>query len=211
MRRLSPIKDPQLEYEAKNWWIDENRCSYVETRMANCHHMQALDLREPRFLCVDCFTASVDGIFVRHRQPDICSATWKRDFARELDEGLLTDLKKSVKANPRCALECAQCLRKLRPWRRESIYVQSRELQLDISDEVHSIEPSDEVSGRIIKLYGGTCFGCGRKGRLHIDHIQPCGRGGGASFRNLQPLCDDCGQRKADQPPAQIVMFLPMP
>jgi 5-methylcytosine-specific restriction endonuclease McrA len=105
-------------------------------------------------------------------------------------------------------------LRRLRPWNGESIYVQSRELadQLDSSDEVYSIEPSSKVKKRILHLYERSCFGCGRRDvSLDIDHIQPRSRGGNASFRNLQPLCNDCGQRKGNQLPAEVVMLLPLP
>ncbi|MFI5396263.1 MAG: HNH endonuclease [Candidatus Binatia bacterium] len=214
MPRLSAIRDPHLDYEGKNWAMDEDRASYIQARIANCDHMQLLDLRRPGFLCENCFGASVDGIFVDYRPPDICSATWKTDFAREFDEDLLADLRRSRKASPAYALECGQCLRLLRPWSGESIYVQTRELaeQLNSSDEVYAIKPSSKVKKRILQLYGRACFGCGRRDvSLHIDHIQPRSRGGNAAFRNLQPLCNECGRRKGNQVPAEVVMFLPLP
>lgn len=212
MARLSAIRD-QWDHQAKNWAMEENRGSYVQARMANCDHMQLLDLRQPGFLCEDCFGARVDGIFVNHRAPDICPATWKLDFVCEFDEDLLSDLKKTLKVNPEYALECGQCLRKVRPWNGEPLYVQTREIaeQLNGRDEVYSIEPSRRVKTCIRELYGLACFGCGRRGvDLSIDHIQPRTQGGTAAFRNLQSLCKECGGRKRNQLPTELVIFLPL-
>jgi 5-methylcytosine-specific restriction endonuclease McrA len=53
----------------------------------------------------------------------------------------------------------------------------------------------------VIEFYEHTCFGCGISdtiAKLTIDHIIPQSRGGDAAFRNLQPLCEACQQKKAD-------------
>jgi 5-methylcytosine-specific restriction endonuclease McrA len=66
------------------------------------------------------------------------------------------------------------------------------------------IEPSRAVQKKIKNLYGNRCFGCNKKGKLHIDHINPRSNGGKAEFRNLQPLCEYCGQLKGAKIPDEI-------
>ena len=66
-------------------------------------------------------------------------------------------------------------------------------------------QPSKKIRDRIFKLYDFRCFGCDRSGRpLHLDHIRPQSRGGDAAFRNLQPLCERCGQAKGDAEPEEL-------
>ncbi|MEX2577543.1 MAG: HNH endonuclease [Verrucomicrobiales bacterium] len=73
--------------------------------------------------------------------------------------------------------------------------------------------PTEEESRRklskrlrrlIENLYGRKCFGCGAAEDLHMDHIIPQSRGGTSAFRNLQPLCERCGQEKGDSMPEVI-------
>ena len=46
---------------------------------------------------------------------------------------------------------------------------------------------------------GKQCERCGRRARLTVDHILPKARGGTDAYANLQGLCYDCNQRKADR------------
>lgn len=64
---------------------------------------------------------------------------------------------------------------------------------------------------QIKRLYGYRCFGCRRKRRpLHIDHILPRSKGGDAAFRNLQPLCEECGNRKGDYKSEEVTVHSDM-
>ncbi|MDI6755771.1 MAG: HNH endonuclease [Thermodesulfobacteriota bacterium] len=64
------------------------------------------------------------------------------------------------------------------------------------------------IAAAIIDLYDKTCFGCGAADReLHIDHVLPQSKGGDAAFRNLQPLCEGCGNEKGDSIPDEVKVF----
>jgi 5-methylcytosine-specific restriction protein A len=71
----------------------------------------------------------------------------------------------------------------------------------------------------ILECYGCTCFNCGKKlsaKALTIDHIIPQARGGDDRPTNLQPLCNQCNQKKKDAHPETVHVFLdfltrPMP
>ena len=56
---------------------------------------------------------------------------------------------------------------------------------------------------RLIKVYerdGWACARCDSVFGLTVDHIVPRARGGTNCLDNLQVLCFDCNQRKADSP-----------
>jgi 5-methylcytosine-specific restriction endonuclease McrA len=60
----------------------------------------------------------------------------------------------------------------------------------------------------IKKFYQGKCFRCERSDvKLHIDHIVPQSKGGDAAFRNLQPLCEKCGNEKGDDMPSDLEFY----
>ena len=51
----------------------------------------------------------------------------------------------------------------------------------------------------LIERYGDKCLCCGEKKRLTLDHIKPRSLGGKTVLSNLQLLCTDCNNNKADK------------
>jgi HNH endonuclease len=67
-----------------------------------------------------------------------------------------------------------------------------------------------EKRGRLAKIYGGRCFECGKRRKLTLDHIEPRSRGGTSLTTNLQPLCHECQEKKANLPPEKVLVALDM-
>jgi len=57
---------------------------------------------------------------------------------------------------------------------------------------------------------GSTCAACGQKART-IDHILARAKGGRTEVINLQPLCDQCNQQKADKDVDTVTITLTFP
>lgn len=48
------------------------------------------------------------------------------------------------------------------------------------------------------KLYAKTCFVCGAKEKIQLDHVIPIAKKGDHSIGNLMPLCQSCNYSKND-------------
>jgi 5-methylcytosine-specific restriction endonuclease McrA len=46
------------------------------------------------------------------------------------------------------------------------------------------------------KLYNSSCFYCGSRENIQLDHIVPISRGGRHSVGNMLPACSDCNHSK---------------
>lgn len=72
-----------------------------------------------------------------------------------------------------------------------------------------------EEQKRILELYGGRCFECGKKLKLGkdltLDHIVPQSRDGRWLTTNLQPFCAGCQGKKADLAVETVTVALDMP
>ncbi len=57
-----------------------------------------------------------------------------------------------------------------------------------------------DMLGAIVRRDGGGCFHCGdvlRPGAIHIDHLVPLTKNGGAELENLVASCAHCNLEKA--------------
>ena len=68
-----------------------------------------------------------------------------------------------------------------------------------ILKRVSSIANHNIYKPVLIEQYGNKCMCCGTTKGLTIDHIKPRAAGGQTVIENLQLLCWDCNQLKADQ------------
>lgn len=53
----------------------------------------------------------------------------------------------------------------------------------------------DELAG----IYGYRCLCCGSRWNITLDHVRPVTLGGKTELENLQLLCQDCNERKANR------------
>jgi hypothetical protein len=198
--------DPATEYNINLWITGETCRFYVEQRRQFCSFLEQLDLYFSAPICTEC--ASSD-MFPPGGFPDISYRSWKEDVAWCLGEDFLSTIKKELNEDPDFGFRCKHCYKNLQPWARDDVYI----VRYHLEDHYRfplikqgQIEPSRVVQKQIKSLYDNRCFGCNKKRRLNIDHINPRSNGGNAEFRNLQPLCEDCGQLKGDRIPNEIIV-----
>lgn len=49
---------------------------------------------------------------------------------------------------------------------------------------------------QILEIYGNRCLKCGSTEKIQIDHVVPLSKGGEHSYKNVQPLCHVCNNKK---------------
>ena len=199
---------PAEEHWLNEWTHRECYEFYVQQRRRHCKFQQLLDLWLRAPYCESC--ALSDPLYQR-RAPDISPATWPLDALLALGPDTLAVIEAERKDDPDYLL-CKRCGRSLRPWRRDDVWVVEYHLEENygIPLEIEGRKPSKKVRKLIMSLYDRACFGCGATEDLHIDHVLPQSKGGTAAFRNLQPLCADCGDAKGDSVPDEVEVFCDM-
>jgi 5-methylcytosine-specific restriction endonuclease McrA len=159
-----------------------------------------------------CQSCALSDPFLQERTADIDDADWQNDVVWKLGNSTLRRIKKELRKNSDFALICKRCGRELRPWEGNKVWVMDYHLEEHYGIPLETggqKRPSARLRRKIIELYDGTCFGCGKTGeRLHIDHIYPQSKGGDAAFRNLQLLCKVCGDLKGDDLPEEVDVWL---
>ena len=196
--------DPATEHNIDLWITGETCRFYVDQRRRFCNFIELLDIYFTAPICMDCATSEIcppDG------PPDISYNTWEEDIIWHLGEDHLSTIKSELKDGSDCGFLCKRCDKYLEPWAGDDIYIVTYHLE----DHYHfplirpgQIQPSHARQKQIKDLYDNRCFGCNKKAKLHIDHINPRSNGGDAEFRNLQPLCEKCGQLKGDKIPDEV-------
>ena len=213
------IPDRQQIHEDSLWIRDECYRFYVEKRKLFCDHMQLLDLWLLSPFCEDCLNSEP---YKESRCPEIQPENWELDFICELGFSELERIKEILSKDPDYSFRCKECWKELAPWNGDEVYIVKYHLEehygipLFTDNKIrvpqnfftdNKIRVPQNLQRQILKLYGNKCFSCGAASyerELHIDHILPRSKGGDAAFRNLQPLCKKCGERKGAKNPATV-------
>lgn len=208
MALFEPYIPTQREsYEYDLWGKEECYRFYITERRRNCTFRQIMNLWLQAPYCFSC--ASSDP-FIRNRQPDI-DRHWQEDMTWQLDNETFRRIKKELRKNPDFALICKRCGIELRPWKGEEVWVVSYHLEEHYQIPLEKSgrkTVSRKVRNQIFTLYDQTCFGCAATDKpLHLDHILPQSKGGDSAFRNLQPLCETCGNLKGDDLPEEVDVY----
>lgn len=202
------IPTPRESHEFDLWEKEECYRFYIRERRRNCTFRQIMNLWLQAPYGSSC---AASDPFVYDRPSDIAGRHWRADVSWNLGEETLRRIKKEIRENTDFALTCKKCGNKLRPWKGDEVWIVNYHLEehygipLEIPGKKN---PSQKLRKKIVELYDGTCFGCGvTNKKLHIDHILPQCKGGDCAFRNLQPLCEDCGNFKGDDLPDEVDVY----
>jgi len=198
----------QDDYLDTLWIQEECYKFYINQRKRNCSFLQILDLWLQAPFCTSC--AQSDP-YERFRDADIFPDNWQLDILIHLGGKTLKKIDAALNNDSDFALTCKSCSNELKPWEGDFVYVVNYHLEghYGIPLETNNRKvPSKKLKRKIIDLYDRKCFHCENPNKeLHIDHILPQSKGGDAAFRNLQPLCTECGNIKADQLPKEVEVF----
>lgn len=206
-----PLIDPnplseRESFDFEMWTRDECYSFYVAQRWRACNYRQLLDL----WLCAPyCEGCALSDPLCQSPVPEISPVDWKQDVLDSLGDDTLRAIQGNRRQDPDWALSCKRCSRDLRPWSRDDVWVVTYHLEEHY--RIPTVVPNQNASRRlgeiIKKLYGRKCFRCGSSDSLHLDHILPRSKGGTAAFRNLQPLCELCGQKKGSGLPTEVTVY----
>lgn len=200
--KFTPYIETKREiHEHREWMRREAMRHYVRVRRKLATENQVVDvsLRGPK--CVGC---QASDPFQCDALPEISAASWKEDIALEVGEAAARDMTAAVARGEDPTWYCIRCRCELRPWAGDDVHISREYLEVDYALESETgpkRRPSRAMRSLVLELYDNRCFGCGVPGsiaELTIDHIIPRAHGGDAAFRNLQPLCRACQQKKAD-------------
>lgn len=190
-------------HEREVWTRRQAARYYANLRREHATVTQVIDVRIRGPLCADC---EQSGPFYSGGLPPISASSWEEDIAIEVGEDEVESIKAAVEKGQDPHWTCVRCRRSLRPWGGDDVFIVSRFLDENYdleSDTGTKKRPSQAMRDLVLEMYEYRCFGCGAHEssvELTIDHIQPRSRGGDAAFRNLQPLCEPCQQKKANAP-----------
>lgn len=203
------IPTDQEDHEHAKWVKSECYHFYIRERRRNCTFRELMDLWLRAPCCDQCIQSEV---LFTGGAPDIKrDAWWEVDVLLNLGPDTLETIKSALAEDPDFELVCKRCHGALRPWDGDDMYVLSYHLEEHYGIPMETPgrrQPSGRLRRLIINLYDSACFGCGGSDcELHIDHVVPQSGGGDAAFRNLQPLCEVCGNAKGDAMPDQVTVF----
>jgi 5-methylcytosine-specific restriction endonuclease McrA len=143
------------------------------------------------------------------RLPDISPSNWAEDIECHLGEEALVRAKEAESEDDSSIYQCKRCGTGLAPWDGDEIYIVHYHLEehYGVPLEAPGRTVSKKLTKKIRRFYDNKCFGCGESTDLHIDHVLPRALGGTAAFRNLQTLCESCGQRKGNSQPEEVEVY----
>jgi len=209
MFEISPyIQNKHQIHEDTLWLKSECYRFYIQQRSLYCNYLQLLDLWLLAPYCEGCIN---NDPLQESRIPDILPSGWEIDMLCEVGLNTLEMTRKELSKDRDYSFRCKRCGQDLAPWNGDEIYVVKYHLEEHYGIPLftnNKKKPSKKLQSQIVNLYGNKCFNCGVENcDLHIDHIVPQSKGGDAAFRNLQPLCQGCGNTKSDKSPEAVEIW----
>ncbi len=157
-----------------------------------------------------CDTCIQSNPFENSRLPDIEQSNWEVDILLNLGPKTLERVNSLLSDDSDFSFVCKKCRKPLRPWDNDEVYIVKNHFEEYYGIPLvqsNKIIPNKLLRRQIFKFYNNKCFNCGSTKRLHIDHILPRSEGGDVAFRNLQPLCEKCGNDKGNALPEEVEVY----
>ena len=202
------IPSHQENHSQQEWVKEECYRFYVQQRRNRCSYYEIIDIWLLVPYCNQCIQSD---LLYSYGLPEIAADNWKIDVLIHLGSNTLLKILQNKNHNSEFGIICKKCHSKLRPWDGDSIYMVEQQLEENYGIDVETPgrkNPPNRRKKLIKKFYQGKCFRCERSDvKLHIDHIVPQSKGGDAAFRNLQPLCEKCGNEKGDDMPSDLEFY----
>jgi 5-methylcytosine-specific restriction endonuclease McrA len=195
-----PFEDKGLFHWTKQWEAQQAYQVFVELRNRRADYMTKLeaDVLVPK--CEDCYARERRELEEQWEPPDIRPQSWKEDLRQfGVSEDEIEHAEKSG-----LSILCIGCHRDL-TYVKEPVYVHTVSFQSYFEGLLE--RGRKRLRPVVFDAYERRCFGCGREltwSEVGFDHIFPESKGGEAELVNLQPLCEQCGNKKADQEPAVV-------
>lgn len=202
------IPTTQELYEDKHWVQEECHRFYVKQRREHCNFLELLHLWLRAPYCESCIQSEPN---VSYGLPEISGDNWQLDVLCHLGNIMLEYIEERIVLDSEFSLICKKCGHSLRPWSGDDIFIVDYHLEEHyriVLETPGKQNPSKWLRKQIFRLYDHQCFNCGDGKNLHIDHIMPQSYGGHTAFRNLQPLCEICGQEKGNKKPTEVPVYL---
>lgn len=192
-----PFEDKGLFHSTKQWEAKQAYQVFVQLRKQRADYMTKLEVKVLVPKCEDCHARERRELEEDWNPPDIIPDSWKEKL-RELGvpEGEIERVERSA-----LPIFCITCRRQI-SYARDPVYV------LSVSFEAYFdglLRGGREWLRQVVfDAYKRRCFGCGKAltwSEVGFDHIFPESKRGTSELVNLQPLCEGCGNKKADQEP----------
>jgi 5-methylcytosine-specific restriction endonuclease McrA len=201
--RGSYVRDSRRLEAQLRPWIEKQVYEKVRALRRGYSLMVYVDIQVLVPVCVDCIYSEYRFLEEPQPRPDVHGTQWKRDYA------LMGFSKRQIKEVGLALkegwwqLRCYRCGTAIDPGQGDSFYVR-REGPSDYFDL--KIAKGGRVRkgmrGSVLEAFGNRCAGCRKElspGEATMDHIVAKSEGGSTDLLNLQPLCLECNQKKANR------------
>jgi len=186
---------------------------YTKLKKKFCDFMTALNAQVLLPTCVDCYTHKQHLLEEDTELPDITKYNWEEDLAWELGltDSEIQEIKNKIENCEDLEVFCHECRGRIY-YGEDDCYIKNSPFsEYFFVPESKKKKPSRELKKRMIKLYGKTCYACGKKltkGDASADHIVARIHGGLTSALNLQILCRKCDNEVKKGRKASIVNII---
>jgi 5-methylcytosine-specific restriction endonuclease McrA len=188
---------------------DERVCRLLRHIRSRYDHHTYVRIKLYKPLCHGCKHSESRFMERETPVPNVFPDTWDTDYQwYGVTAYRVRLLRKLVREKEWLGPDCFYCGTSLAFESGEPFYVNSGSLDEYFTMKVHKGKrPLKWMKDILFEVYKGRCAACRKKlttANVTYDHIIPRHRSGDTALDNLQPLCRNCNQDKANRRPVEI-------